>query len=67
MLTHKCMEHATSMLPLFRLQELVWLYMKNHQFVEAGQFGVLIAGIWVTLFTTIDVLKFLKITQSTSA
>ena len=54
------MMHMTSMLPLLRLQELVWLYMKNQQFVEAGKFGGLMAGIWVIFFTTIDVLNFSK-------
>ena len=67
LLTHKCMEHMISMLPLFRLQEFVCLYMKNQQSVEAGQFGELMAGIWVTLFTTKYVLEFLQITQPTSA
>ena len=60
------MEHIISILPLLRLQELVWLYMKYQQSVEAGQFGELMAGIWVTLFTIIDVLGFFQITQPAS-
>ena len=32
---------------------------ENQQFVEAGKFRGLMAGIWVTVFTTIYVLKFL--------
>ena len=40
---------------------------ENHKFVEDGKLGELMAGIWVTVFTTIDVLNFFQITHTTAA